>query len=120
MIVDTEKTPFESFEPFAPGALPAADPPTAGKKTRKKRTQAAQPVPATPATPKAGKARNPPAERRGKVARPASIDLQTAVVALVGLKPDDAQMLSRMVFALQNVPKKSRGRIVAALGKVFA
>lgn len=110
--MNTENTPFESFAPFTP------DPPPAGEK--KKGGRPKKPV-AQADLPKAGrKKREPnPAKPRGKAPRAAHLTVPDAIRAFSGLSSAEADLVGKMVIALQPAPKKSRGRIVEALGKVF-
>lgn len=94
-----------------------------GKKTRKKRTARKPPVaePA-PAAPPAKKTRKPRSDKQaiaGKT-RGVKIDLAVALTAVADLTSDDAKIVSHIAAGLQKVAKKSRGRIIAALGKIFA
>lgn len=54
-----------------------------------------------------------PAKGTGK------LDLSTILSATVGLSADEARMLTLAVNGLQKVSKKSRGKIVVALGRIF-
>lgn len=56
---------------------------------------------------------------RGKV-RTLKVDLATVVSALTGLSETEAATVAAMTQSLQLVPKKSRGRILAALAKMGA
>lgn len=102
-------------------APPAEAAPAKPKKgQRKKRTPRPQPEQqAAPAEPK--KKRGPkPGTRREKKTRAARIELSLAFHALTGLSVDEAKLVSSIATGLQATPRKSRGRIAAALGKLFA
>lgn len=88
---------------------------------RKKRTPRPEPVQqAAPAEPKPKKrGPKPGAKRVAKAARSPKIDLSIAFHALTGLSLDEAKIMSGITAGLQQVPKKSRARVVAALGKLF-
>lgn len=58
--------------------------------------------------------------RRPRQPRAMKIDMATALSVASGLKETDAQMLSHLSGVLQGANKKSRQKIVAALGKLFA
>lgn len=76
-------------------AVPAADPPKSGKKRGRK-----------PRPSKAGKAS-------------LKLDLTTMMGALVGLKSHDAELVGKIAQALQTINKKSRERVLAAVGRLF-
>jgi hypothetical protein len=79
-----------------------------GKPRGKRRTMpvgAAEPV----ATPK----------RRAKVPRQLKVSLGDAMSITTGLKEADIHLLSQMADTLQLVNKRSRAKIVAAIGKLF-
>lgn len=112
--MSTENTPFESFAPFTPESPPAEG---AGRKRKGGRPKkaAAQADP-----PKAGrKKREPNPPRAGKTPRAAHLTVPDAIRAFSGLSSAEADLVGKLVIALQAAPKKSRGRIVEALGKVF-
>lgn len=74
--------------------------------------------------PKAGKAVRRSTKRRAVPAavqkREQKVSLSLMVSALTGLKEEDGKILTVCVEYLGNVPKASRARIVAALGRIFA
>jgi hypothetical protein len=116
---ETEKTPFEAFQPFTPSPEPTPSkgrPP--GRRKLTKVLNGKEAVAAAKA--EAKKPRKPRATGKTRQPRAASLDVQTAVKALVGLKEADSLLLYQMVTVLQGHPKKARQRIIAALGKVFA
>jgi hypothetical protein len=117
-----EDSPFANFVPSTEVTEP---PKNAGKKTRKKKSAKS---PAEPATPKVAamaptaptktpkKTRKP----REKKARAMKVDLTTALVAVAGLTEQDCQVLEHLTSFLASHPKKSRSRVIVALGKIFA
>lgn len=63
----------------------------------------------------------PGAKRKERKPRAPKIDLTAALDALAGLTEDDAKIVSRIAAGLlQQLPKRSRGRVVAALARLFA
>lgn len=120
-----ENTPQDFFDsqnkPDAPPAEPA--------KERKKRSPRKPPADAAPAEPKkerkkraapTGNGAAPKKERKKREPRAAKVALDVAISALAGLKPDEAQMVAAAAGKLGAMPKRSRGRIVAALARMFA
>jgi hypothetical protein len=114
-----------AFSPFATQPPPApmfdlADTGQAPKKGRgrKKHRVAAE----MRATKKAAEPASPrlqtPTKRKARVTRPPKFELG-ALQAFAGLKEADAKLLANLVAGLSTVNKKSRAKIVAALGKVF-
>lgn len=142
----TDFNPFEPGNaPTVAGLIPNTNPvempdgqqdqaPAPRPRGRPRRTDAA---PAAPAAsrgrgrpPKAAANGATPVEarvrtgRKGRTTAPAilsgsKIDVTTALGAFIGLKPEDANMLGKMVTALQGLGKDSRTRILDALGKIF-
>lgn len=117
--------PAASFSPFSPSPPPTPmfEGEVAGKKPRKKRTKKAEAKPArkprasnvttsAPTEPKV------PTRKRARVTRAPKFELG-AFQAFAGLKEQDAKLLANLVAGLSTVNKKSRAKIVAALGKVF-
>lgn len=109
-----DESPFASF-------VPSTEPPAApkeGKKPRKNAKKAAAPKPekaaAAPVKPK--KERKP---RAAKKPRAMMLPIGT-LLELGGLNDIETSALSAIATSLQTVPKKSRARIAAALGKIFA
>ena len=43
-----------------------------------------------------------------------------AVIAELGIKPDDVAVLSEAMILIGKAPKKARGRVAAALARIFA
>ena len=125
-----ENTPQDFFDSQNPPA--AAPPPAPPKKERKKRSPRKPPAEAAPAADvsptnrrRKGKVpTNAPAkprkERNKREPRAAKVALDVAISALAGLKPDEAQMVAVAAGKLGAMPKRSRGRIVAALARMFA
>lgn len=123
---------FATFEPTSP---PVANGPGAnvdkepGKRNRRTRAAAEAPAPKAkrPGRPRkvpvtAVDVGSPsPAKRARKAAAPVVKGDVTAnaILLAAGLKADEAQLLSRMVTALQATKAGSRDRIVGALGKIF-
>jgi hypothetical protein len=60
-----------------------------------------------------------PTKRKARTTRAPTIGL-SAMMAFIGLTEEDFKLTMQLAEALQGVPKKSRARIVTALGKVFA
>ena len=108
-----DESPFASF-------VPSTEPPAApkeGKKPRKNAKKAAAPkleAAAAPVKPK--KERKP---RAAKKPRAMMLPIGT-LLELGGLNDVETSALSAIATSLQTVPKKSRARIAAALGKIFA
>lgn len=64
----------------------------------------------------------PSRKRAPKAARtktPIKFDVSTAMQAAAGLNETEVGLLTRTLEALGNVSKKSRAKIIAALGKLF-
>lgn len=123
-----EESPFANFVPStetAPAAGKPAKPPKGEKKGNKKRgpKKAATADPAQTTAP-AAKPDKPPRKKRtpkkGKAPRLIKIDMTTAFTALAGLNDVDCKLLDRIAAGLAGVPKKSRSRVIVALGKIFA
>ena len=115
------------FTDFFDSAKPAVEDATAEtpkpKKERKKRTTREKPaaVASPPETPIAPMRRGPkPGTKRQPVAGSSKVDLGVAIEALAGLPPEDAKIVARLANGLQQLSKKARTRIVAALGRLFA
>jgi hypothetical protein len=133
---------FENFKPSPPPASggQAGDPPHdptkrtrggAPKKGRKKREP--QSVPAQqvaaveqqnasrPRRPRkqAPAAEAPTGRRKKRGPQTVKLDIGSAITALAGLTPDDAAVVQIIAARLQTLAKKSRARIVGALGKLF-
>ncbi len=142
---DQETDQPSPFPPFVPagGAAPApngaAEPPVA--RPRRDRTKRAAPAARKAAAPKVARPKRKPrsapiqpgpvaqvaaavarGERKRKPRQPRAmkIDMTTALSVAAGLKDADAQMLGHLSGVLQGANKKSRQKIVAALGKLFA
>lgn len=84
-----------------------------GNGRRKKASRGEPAAVAEASEPTTRKARAPRKTREIK------IGLSAAMGALTGLTPEDAKFLAGVVQAMQPFNKKSRQRIVGALGKVF-
>lgn len=127
--------PFEAFQPEPP---PAAN---GGKPQRKKRAkrQVAPPAaptitakrspgrprkdaaPAMPDTLRYGNKRS--AGKHPALAAPygkAAEDLRVPMSAMVGITADEMTVLQKVTAAVQSLPKKSRSKVVAAMGRIFA
>ncbi len=127
------------FEPFEPAPAPAVvEPPKNGRRKNAKgngakrqprrvsRAQAATPAAETAAAVRQAvqgvhrKMGRPRKVREATAAPTAKLDAAAVINAVAGLAPEEASLLSKMVQALQNTSKKSRPKIVGALGKLFA
>ena len=114
------------FTDFFDSAKPAVEDATAEtpkpKKERKKRTTREKPtaVASPPETPVAPKRRGPTPGARRQPAAGSKVDLGVAIEARAGLPPEDAKIVARLANGLQQLSKKARTRIVAALGRLFA
>lgn len=130
--METDENPL--FTPFQPAAPPAEEP-TRRRGPRKKIQPAGTEAPAAP------KKRGRPPGRKGipsGIVKPASrangeakpalrprkahtvkLDMGTAFAIAGALSEDESRFLGSVVQAMQPFSKKSRGKIVAALGKVF-
>jgi len=123
-----EDAPLPDF--FDSQAKPAKTPtepakkrgrPAKAKPERKARTPRPKPVEtAAPEAVSEPKKRGPkPGTKRKSAPRSPKIELSVAFHALTGLSLDEAKIMASISAGLQQVPKKSRGRVVAALGKLF-
>lgn len=114
--------PFSPFSP-SPPPKPMFDPAQeTGKKPRKKRTAKAVKAPKrvkASAAPAEVVPQAVPTRKRARKPRPTMIPIGI-LPALAGLQDAEASMLMSIIGNLQEAPKKSRAKIVAALGKVFA
>lgn len=90
--------------------------PTPAKKERKKRTPRQPPVTATPPAEKKKRGPKPAGDKK---VRTAKIEIGAALHALAGLNEDEMAMVIAAANKLSGLPKKSRGRIVAALARMF-
>ena len=109
--VMNDESPFASF-------VPSGEAPTAPEKTKKKRGKKASALPAAqPVSAKPKKERKP---RVAKQPREMKIGLQAALIAVAGLSADDCHVVDKAAAIISGGSKKSRQRIVAALGKIFA
>jgi hypothetical protein len=88
--------------------------PTIRRGKNKRQPRAAVPAQPTPAPVAGGQAK-----RKARQPRAAKFDL-AALSAFAGLKEADAKIALQVVQGLSSVNKKSRLKIVAAIGKVFA
>lgn len=81
----------------------------------------AMPAPVTP--PKTGKKRGrkpgSPARLPGGATTGIKLDLTTMMGALVGLKARDADLVGKITQALGTINKKSRQRVLEAVGRIF-
>lgn len=108
-----EAPPAEQKKPRKPRSArkpPAEAAPVADKPKRERKKRAAP----------AGNGAAPKKERKKREPRAAKVALDVAISALAGLKPDEAQMVAAAAGKLGTMPKRSRGRIVAALARMFA
>ena len=96
-------------KPPATEVAPAADAPKDGRRKKRKPRQ----------TPAEGTAATPKRTRKTRQPRSVKIDLAVAVQAMAGLKEDDAAIVAVIAERLNTLPKRSRGRIVAALARMF-
>ena len=123
-----EESPFANFVPsteIVPAAGKPAKPPKGEKKGNKKRgpkkAAIADPVQTTaPATKPDKPPRKKRASKADKAPRVIKVDPLTVFGACVGLGMDDVAAVARIMKTLQAMPKKSRSRVIAALGKIFA
>jgi hypothetical protein len=125
------------FENFKPSPPPATDPPslkraTAGKARKKRQSSKAAPAQSIPAQQVAAaeeqnssrhRGRRPASQvstrqRKKRQPRPTVIPIGI-LPALAGMTADEASLLMSIIGSLQDAKKKSRTRIVAALGRVF-
>lgn len=111
---------------FTPTEMPAATPPRArkpaAKKTAKKatpkKTPAAKPVAAKEAAPAPTKRGRPKGTARTKPAGRGGTSAM-AIRAFTECKPEDAKALAAVHDIISGLSKKSRERVLSALGKVF-
>lgn len=86
-------------------------------KTRKRRER---PEPAAEAAPaKPDRKRRAKSERKPRKPRETKVSIGVAITAFAGLSEDEAKIVSTIAGKLGEQPKKSRERIVAALGNLF-
>ncbi len=132
----SDTAPFSPFSP-APPPKPMFDPenPQGERKGRKPRKAKAarhdvarksrkpktivQPHTVAPGYAPGDKITAVPTRRKARVTRPIRLELAT-LMAFQGLGADEFKLTMQVVQALQSANKKSRLKIVAALGKVFA
>ena len=107
----TDESPFASFVP----STEAPAEPKAGKKGKDKRTKPKEAK--APAEPKPDK---PKRTRKAKSPRAMKVDPMLIFGACVGMGLDDVPVVASIMETLQKLPKKSRGRVIAALAKIFA
>ena len=117
-----DATPFANFIPSEPA--PPVGEPAKTKKPRKNAAKKAKGIPVTnePET-KPEPSPKPTRQKRAKkvkAPRAMKVDLNFAMVAMAGLKEEDADFVSKVVTAMQPFSKKQRTRIVHALAKLFA
>lgn len=120
-------SPFATQPPPAPMFDAAGAAQVPGKKTRKKRAAKVAKPTRKQKTAKVvtlqgaalDKALATPAKRKARKTRPVTISM-SSLPSLVGLSADDAVLLMSIIGNMQEAPKKSRTKIVAALAKVFA
>lgn len=86
-------------------------------KTRKRRERPEPAVEATPAKPDRERKRRTKNERKP---RETKVSIGVAITAFAGLSEDEAKIVSTIAGKLGEQPKKSRERIVVALGNLFA
>lgn len=116
---------FPQF-PLDPNAAPTDTPPKR-KSSRKKppgAAKAAEPAQEKVVAPKPEKAPRKPkaaklARKAGKTPKAFKLDLGTAMAIASNLSVDEVSYVTRLVDMLQPLAKKSRARVVEALGKLF-
>lgn len=121
---DAQNPPFAPFQPTAP-VPPVEQPPSSTAKKPRSRKKKNIPLSSDPApgermkqqTAKevAKRTRKPSTTKRAP-----KFDLQTILAATVGLKEADMAAFQKGLNLLLDVNKAGRGRVLAALGKVFA
>jgi hypothetical protein len=117
--MNDQPSPFAPFQPQTPPASEAPKQPRKAREGRKARVPKPAAAPAAEAAPKA--ARKPRQKRGPSLAvRVGKIDSDLLIEAFATLSPSDSQLFGAIVRELSKGGKKARGRIVGALGKVFA
>ena len=116
-----EDSPFANFVPSTETA------PVAGKPAKKERKKRGAKKPAATAPFHEGpptKPEKPPRKKRApkadKPPRAIKVDPLAVFGACVGLGMDDVAAVACIMQTLQKMPKKSRGKVINALGKIFA
>ena len=108
----TDESPFASF---VPSTEAPAEPKPGKKKGKDKKTKPKEAK--APAEPKLDK---PKRTRKAKSPRAMKVDPMLIFGACVGMGLDDVPVVASIMETLQKLPKKSRGRVIAALAKIFA
>lgn len=122
MTEDTLDTIFEN----APSPLETGAPATAQRKPRKGAKRGPKATVAAPAQPTPAPARRGPkpgTKRAPKPQRATSrlkVDFAAIAPHMIGLKPEDLAMVSKITQALQMTNKKSRARIMAAVTGILS
>lgn len=120
---DTQNPPFAPFlPPNETPMIPMVEKPVANKPkrsggSRKKKPELTQGAVQTAASagPQQKRTRKPSTTKRAP-----KFDLQTILAATAGLKEADMTAFQKGLNLLLDVNKAGRGRVLAALGKVFA
>jgi hypothetical protein len=116
-----EDSPFANFVPSSePVAAEATK--NAAKKSRKNKSTKPAAEPAAPKLTKVAAATpaKPKKARKPRKARPVTVDITKAFVAMAGMKEADCEALEQITHILAAQPKASRVRLVGALAKIFA
>lgn len=91
----------------------------AAKPARKPRTKPKHDLAAQVETLGADSLLPPAQKRKARKPRPFTINITAAFAAMVGMNKADAEALEAVTHIIAECPKKSRAKIVVALGKVF-
>lgn len=109
--MNDQPAPFSPFSPTPPPVDPAAQGTPTKKRGRKPSVKKEVKLAAVKEAPVPTRKR---ARKQGRTMIPIGV-----LPALAGLQELETSMLMSIIGNLQEVPKKSRAKIVAALGKVF-
>lgn len=118
---DTPQNPFAMQPPPSFATEPEAPPKRGrGRKPAPSRHEAAVAAATSRRAPPARAGRKPRAAKATRETAYAPTERALAVIAELGIKPDDVAVLSEAMTLVGRAPKKARARVAAALARIFA
>jgi hypothetical protein len=127
--VNQDESPFASFQPSTDAPVAPPEKPAKNRKAKKPARQVTgvalnNPGPGGQTTAKVKtvpiKTRKKRVKKDPDAVRTLKVDPLLVMGACVGLSSDVVPVVARIMQALQKLPKKSRQRVIVALGKIFS